>query len=397
MFLSLIQNILPATCLALLCIYAVIGSKKAPGILLLILLALATVCFTLDSAVFFAGANVALRIASLAIAILFAPVCWCLFESSRKPDSNFSLFKILGIVAPIVIFVICIIVVFQSPSLGFSYNSNSSNSIVRLIIECFIFAEFIFILFYIIRDLVNKDVIGKVIYSLFIAASTLAILRILPVTGVTLYICLNILLTAVLIAIVSLCLKIDYSAKIDSVATPVTIEEPSVEDNSSTESESNDLEEHEIEQAQKDAAEAALKEAQEQAEDLAEGEVVAPLSEAAENTLRTKFESYLIDGQKFLIPGITMGDVAKDLSTNRTYISQLVNQTYGMTFPEFLNNLRIDYAEQFILHNRNAGQQEIAKACGFPSASSFNVTFKKITGVTPRIWLVTYSEKNQQS
>ena len=33
-----------------------------------------------------------------------------------------------------------------------------------------------------------------------------------------------------------------------------------------------------------------------------------------------------------------------------------------------------------------ASQEEIAKACGFLSASSFNGTFKRITGVTPKVW-----------
>ena len=31
-------------------------------------------------------------------------------------------------------------------------------------------------------------------------------------------------------------------------------------------------------------------------------------------------------------------------------------------------------------------QEEIAKACGFLSASSFNSTFKRITGYTPKVW-----------
>ncbi|MBO4635024.1 MAG: AraC family transcriptional regulator [Bacteroidales bacterium] len=34
----------------------------------------------------------------------------------------------------------------------------------------------------------------------------------------------------------------------------------------------------------------------------------------------------------------------------------------------------------------NASQEEIAKACGFFSASSFNGTFKRITGYTPKVW-----------
>lgn len=122
---------------------------------------------------------------------------------------------------------------------------------------------------------------------------------------------------------------------------------------------------------------------------------VQPTGETTVNTvLLGKFEDLIINRQLFLTPGLTINDIATKLGTNRTYISQLVNDNYHMPFPDFLNNLRIDYAEQYILHNREAKQNEVAQACGFPSASSFNVTFKKITGVTPRIWLATYADNN---
>jgi len=119
---------------------------------------------------------------------------------------------------------------------------------------------------------------------------------------------------------------------------------------------------------------------------------VDPEVRAVNTALLSKFEDLIINRQLFLTPGLTINDIAEKLGTNRTYISQLVNDEYKMPFPDFLNSLRIDYAEQYILHNRDAKQNEVALACGFPSASSFNVTFKKITGVTPRIWLATYTE-----
>ncbi|MCQ2147544.1 MAG: helix-turn-helix domain-containing protein [Bacteroidales bacterium] len=117
-----------------------------------------------------------------------------------------------------------------------------------------------------------------------------------------------------------------------------------------------------------------------------------PEIRAVNTALLSKFEDLIINRQLFLTPGLTINDIAEKLGTNRTYISQLVNDEYKMPFPDFLNSLRIDYAEQYILHNRDAKQNEVALACGFPSASSFNVTFKKITGVTPRIWLATYTD-----
>lgn len=112
---------------------------------------------------------------------------------------------------------------------------------------------------------------------------------------------------------------------------------------------------------------------------------------ADEDSLRIRFEDLIVSEQLFLKQGIRLSDIAAKLDTNRTYISRLVNNTYNMSFSDYINTLRIDYAEQYLLHNRNAKQSDIAAACGFPDASAFNNVFKKITGVTPKIWLATKS------
>ena len=99
----------------------------------------------------------------------------------------------------------------------------------------------------------------------------------------------------------------------------------------------------------------------------------------------------MMDKKVFLQPKLSLDDVAEELHSNKTYVSKMVNNTYNMSFSDYINTLRIDYAEQYLLHNRNAKQSDIAAACGFPDASAFNNVFKKITGVTPKIWLATKS------
>ncbi len=113
--------------------------------------------------------------------------------------------------------------------------------------------------------------------------------------------------------------------------------------------------------------------------------------QADEEDLRMKFEDLIVTEQLFLRQGLRITDIATMLDTNRTYISRLVNNTYNMSFSDYINTLRIDYAEQYLLHNRDAKQSDIAASCGFPNASAFNNVFKKVTGVTPKIWLATRS------
>lgn len=105
-----------------------------------------------------------------------------------------------------------------------------------------------------------------------------------------------------------------------------------------------------------------------------------------DQSLVSRFQHVMIDEQVFLQPGLTIGDMAERLHTNKNYISRMVNQTYNIGFPEVLNILRIDYAEQFIVNHKDLNQDEIAKACGFVSATYFNSTFKRITGFTPKVW-----------
>ncbi len=106
-----------------------------------------------------------------------------------------------------------------------------------------------------------------------------------------------------------------------------------------------------------------------------------------ENSLISRFQHLMMDEHLFLHPRLTLEDVAERLNSNKTYVSKLVNNTYNLGFPELINTLRIDYAEQYILSHREAKQEEIAQSCGFLSASSFNTTFKKVTGMTPKVWI----------
>ncbi|MBO4634725.1 MAG: helix-turn-helix transcriptional regulator [Bacteroidales bacterium] len=106
----------------------------------------------------------------------------------------------------------------------------------------------------------------------------------------------------------------------------------------------------------------------------------------APDSLEARFQNLMQRQKLFLQPGLSLSDVADKLRTNKTYVSKMVNKTYGLGFPEVLNIMRVDYAGEYIHRHPEASQEEIAKACGFLSASSFNSTFKRITGYTPKVW-----------
>lgn len=105
-----------------------------------------------------------------------------------------------------------------------------------------------------------------------------------------------------------------------------------------------------------------------------------------EGSLVSRFQRLMTDEQLFLQPGVSLDLVAEKLQSNKTYISKMVNQTYGIGFPEVINILRVDYAQQYMKKHKDASQEEVARASGFLSASSFNTVFKRISGYTPKVW-----------
>ena len=113
----------------------------------------------------------------------------------------------------------------------------------------------------------------------------------------------------------------------------------------------------------------------------------APSDDQGTDKILDRFQKLIREEMPFLQPRLTLEDVAERLGTNKFYISKMVNNNFGMGFPELINILRVDFAEQYMMEHGNAKQEEIARQSGFLSASSFNTIFKKVTGVTPKVWM----------
>ncbi len=93
----------------------------------------------------------------------------------------------------------------------------------------------------------------------------------------------------------------------------------------------------------------------------------------------------LMEEQKiFLNPELRLDFVAKELKTNRTYLSLVLKEDFGENFIGFVNRYRIEEAKQLIAEmDARLSFYEIAEKVGFKSISSFNVFFKRITNQTP--------------
>lgn len=82
--------------------------------------------------------------------------------------------------------------------------------------------------------------------------------------------------------------------------------------------------------------------------------------------------------------GLTRDKVAQMLGTNRTYLSQIINERTGMSFVYYVNSLRIDEALEILSDPDNdAPLKAVSLDLGFSSMTSFYTFFQRKVGMTP--------------
>jgi len=110
-----------------------------------------------------------------------------------------------------------------------------------------------------------------------------------------------------------------------------------------------------------------------------------PMSENLCDVMRDKHKRWQESGG-FRTPGITVDEVARAMGTNRSYLSQYLNEVCNQTFYEWVRDMRIDDAKQFLTAHPELSIEQISTQVGFTSSSHFSSTFKKLTGLTPVQW-----------
>ena len=93
-----------------------------------------------------------------------------------------------------------------------------------------------------------------------------------------------------------------------------------------------------------------------------------------------------IDSEGYRRSGITLNDLSAALGTNRTYLSQYIKSVYGMTFRDWISDLRIEYAKRLMLQQPQFRVVDISESSGFLSLSHFTHTFTSKEGCSPSKW-----------
>ena len=93
------------------------------------------------------------------------------------------------------------------------------------------------------------------------------------------------------------------------------------------------------------------------------------------------------DGQLFLRKGLTLTELAQTVASNRSYVSNCINDNMGLSFCDFVNSYRVRYAQALLQWNgENLSISAIREKSGFETESTFIRNFRKFTGCTPSQW-----------
>lgn len=88
----------------------------------------------------------------------------------------------------------------------------------------------------------------------------------------------------------------------------------------------------------------------------------------------------------YLNSQLNIMDVVQVLGTNRTTISNLINQHYNQNFCSFVNNYRIDELARVYAENPQYTNEQLAECCGFGSLNSLKRAVASKTGLSLTEW-----------
>lgn len=83
---------------------------------------------------------------------------------------------------------------------------------------------------------------------------------------------------------------------------------------------------------------------------------------------------------------VKIGEVARRIGTNKTYLSRALNTRVSKNFCQFVNHYRIREVCLLYLENPAQEMRLLSEQCGFSSQSNFSIVFKYNTGYTPGDW-----------
>jgi AraC-like DNA-binding protein len=101
--------------------------------------------------------------------------------------------------------------------------------------------------------------------------------------------------------------------------------------------------------------------------------------------LALRLEKFMAEEKPYLWSDVGLEEFCKKLNTNRTYLSNLINDKFNMGFYDFLFEYRVKSALEYLSNDQysHLSVEGIGEMTGFKSSSTFYKRFKNAVGLTP--------------
>ena len=123
------------------------------------------------------------------------------------------------------------------------------------------------------------------------------------------------------------------------------------------------------------------------------------LSEKLIREILSKLERFEKE-KGYLHQNLSVSSLAKKLKTNTNYLSNIINIYKEKNFPQYVNDLRIDYAVRQLKTDDNTlikySIKALTKEFGFNTEGSFRSAFEKKTGICPSYFLQQFEKKSDK-
>lgn len=103
------------------------------------------------------------------------------------------------------------------------------------------------------------------------------------------------------------------------------------------------------------------------------------------NKNKQDLERIILIEKGYLDCNLSLDSIAEKLALSKSYLSRIFNAEMGKSFPDYVNELRVEEAKNYLRNPEFANYTLIAIGleAGFNSKTAFNIAFKKFTGKTP--------------
>ncbi len=102
--------------------------------------------------------------------------------------------------------------------------------------------------------------------------------------------------------------------------------------------------------------------------------------------LYERMVTYFEVNKPYLDNDLTVSDLARELYSNKMYVSKSISQFTGRNFCQFVNYYRVRHAMDSFRNNPELRVNELALTSGFNSVVSFTMAFRLFMGETPSEW-----------